>query len=57
MRELEGHRELLDLVLDIERHRKKVTLLHAARDVAHNEAQVLAGLLRDRPRPRRPHGH
>jgi uncharacterized protein YeaO (DUF488 family) len=50
VRELEGHGELLDLVLDIERHRKQLTLLYAARDVDHNEAQVLADVLRDRPR-------
>jgi uncharacterized protein YeaO (DUF488 family) len=46
-RELDGHRELLDLVLDIEQHRKQVTLLFAARDIDHNEAQVLADVLRN----------
>lgn len=50
-RELDGHPELIDLILDIERHRKRVTLLYAARDTEHNEAQVLAELLRRRARP------
>lgn len=44
--ELEGHGALLDLILDIERHRQRVTLLFAARDRDHNEAQVLAAALR-----------
>jgi len=47
--ELEGHAALLDLVLDIERHRERVTLLFAARDRERNEAQVLADALRQRP--------
>ena len=48
-RELEEHGELLDLLLDIEGHRGAVTLLYAARDEAHNEAEVLAEVLRRRP--------
>jgi uncharacterized protein YeaO (DUF488 family) len=48
-KELEGHEALLDLLLDIERHRQRVTLLFAARDRDHNEAIVLAEALRRRP--------
>ena len=48
-RELEGHGESLDTLLDIERHHGTVTLLFAARDEAHNEAEVLADVLRGRP--------
>ncbi|MGH2465659.1 MAG: DUF488 family protein, N3 subclade, partial [Candidatus Limnocylindrales bacterium] len=48
-KELEGHGALLDLILDIERHEPRVTLLFAARDRDHNEAQVLATALRRRP--------
>jgi uncharacterized protein YeaO (DUF488 family) len=51
--ELEGHGALLDLILDIERHRGAVTLLFAARDETHNEAEVLADVVRRRP----PHSH
>ena len=47
--ELEGHGELLDLLLDLERQHETVTLLFGARDETHNEAQVLADVLRDRP--------
>ena len=47
--ELAGHPELLDLLLDIERHRKRMTLLFGARDEERNEAQVIADVLRDRP--------
>lgn len=47
--ELEGHGELLDLIHDIERHRTHVTLLFAARDEEHNEAQVLGVVLAQRP--------
>jgi len=46
--ELSTHGELLDLILDIERHRKVVTLLFGAKDESHNEAVVLLELLRDR---------
>jgi uncharacterized protein YeaO (DUF488 family) len=47
--ELEDHGPLLDLLLDIERHRNRLTLLFAARDRERNEAQVLADALRRRP--------
>jgi len=48
-KELAGHGELLDLLLDLDRQHKTVTLLFAARDETHNEAQVIADVLRDRP--------
>lgn len=48
--ELASHGELLDLILDLEAHHGDVTLLFAARDEVHNEAQVLAEVLKDRPR-------
>ncbi|HET7026390.1 MAG TPA: DUF488 family protein [Candidatus Limnocylindrales bacterium] len=48
--ELAGHAELLDLLLDIEQHRKTVTLLFGARDEERNEAQVVAEVLKGRPR-------
>lgn len=44
-RELAGHAELLDLIGDIERHRKTVTLLFGAKDEEHNEANVLLEVL------------
>ncbi len=47
--ELAGHGDLLDLLSDIERHRGRVTLLFAARDTEHNEAQVVADVLARRP--------
>lgn len=47
--ELEGHGELLDLLLDLERQHETVTLLFAARDEVHNEAGLIATVLRDRP--------
>lgn len=47
--ELEGHGALLDLILDVERHRQQVSLLFGAHDREHNEAQVLADVLRQRP--------
>jgi uncharacterized protein YeaO (DUF488 family) len=47
--ELAGHGELLDVLLDLERQHGAVTLLFAARDVEHNEADVLAEVLRERP--------
>lgn len=47
--ELDDHAQLLDLLLDIERHRQRVTLLFAARQRERNEAQVLADVLRRRP--------
>jgi uncharacterized protein YeaO (DUF488 family) len=40
---------LLDLLLDLERQHGAVTLLFGARDVEHNEAEVLADVLRERP--------
>jgi uncharacterized protein YeaO (DUF488 family) len=52
-KELEGHGPLLDLLVDIERHRNRLTLLFAARDRERNEAQVLADVLLHRP----PHSH
>lgn len=51
--ELGAHRESLDHALELERQHGTVTLLYAARDEVHNEAEVLAELLRgelaDRP--------
>ena len=44
-----NHGELLDLIRDIERHRKVVTLLFGAKDEEHNEANVLVDVLRNRP--------
>jgi uncharacterized protein YeaO (DUF488 family) len=52
-KELEGHGELLDLLLDIERQHGVVTLLFGARDEMHNEAAVVADALRHRL----PHSH
>jgi uncharacterized protein YeaO (DUF488 family) len=46
--ELSTHGELLDLILDIERHRKVVTLLFGAKDVSHNEANVILEVLKER---------
>ena len=46
--ELTGHGPLLDLLQDIERHRRTITLLFAARDEEHNEAQVLGAVLHRR---------
>jgi uncharacterized protein YeaO (DUF488 family) len=46
--ELEGRAQLLDTLLDLERQHGTVTLLFAARDEAHNEAEVLADVLRAR---------
>ena len=46
--ELSGHLELLDLILDIERHRKTVTILFGAKDVEHNEADVVLAALKRR---------
>lgn len=50
LEELRDHGELLDLIGDIERHRKEVTLLFGAKDAEHNQATVLAEALRDRRR-------
>ena len=54
--ELAAHGELLDLIGDIERHRKIVTILFGAKDVEHNEANVVLAALKRRaqvtaPRP------
>ena len=46
--ELATHGELLDLILDIERHRRVVTLLFGAKDEEHNEANVVLTVLRRR---------
>lgn len=46
--ELSEHAELLDLIGDIERHRKSVTLLFGAKDEAHNQANVLLDVLKRR---------
>jgi uncharacterized protein YeaO (DUF488 family) len=46
--ELSGHGELLDLIGDIERHRKTVTILFGAKDEGHNEANVLVDVLNRR---------
>lgn len=47
--ELIHHGELLDLIRDIEQHRKTVTLLFGAKDEEHNEANVLAEVLKRHP--------
>ena len=46
--ELAAHGELLDLIFDIERHRKIVTILFGAKDVEHNEANVVFAALKRR---------
>lgn len=46
--ELASHSELLDLLLDIDRHRKKVTLLFGAKDERHNQAAVILEELKRR---------
>lgn len=51
--ELASHGELLDLILDVEQHRKEVTLLFAASDEEHNQAVVLLEVLQGR----KPHVH
>ena len=48
--ELAHHGELLDLIRDVEGHRGAVTLLFGARDVEHNEAQVLLEALERHPK-------
>ena len=47
-RELEDRAELLDELLALEREHGILTLLYAARDEEHNEAVVLADVLRRR---------
>jgi uncharacterized protein YeaO (DUF488 family) len=49
--ELSDRGQLLDLLRDVERHRKTLTLLFGARDEERNEAQVLAKVLESRPAP------
>jgi len=44
-KELEDHGDLLDRLVELEREHERVTLLFAARDREHNEAQVLAAAL------------
>jgi uncharacterized protein YeaO (DUF488 family) len=44
--ELDGNGESLDTLHDLERQHGMVTLLFAARDEVHNEAEVLAEVLR-----------
>ena len=46
--ELATHGELLDLIFDIERHRKTVTILFGAKDEEHNQANVLLEVLKHR---------
>ena len=46
--ELAAHSELLDLIGDIERHRRTVTILFGAKDVEHNEANVVLAALKRR---------
>lgn len=48
--ELDTHAELLDLLLDLERHYKRITLLFGARDENLNQAAVLRDALRKRGR-------
>ncbi len=50
-RELTERGQLLDLLRDVERHRKTLTLLFAARDEERNQAQVLAEVLKNKPGP------
>jgi uncharacterized protein YeaO (DUF488 family) len=51
--ELAAHGELLDLILDIEHHRLRVTLLFNSADRERNQAVVLLDELSARP----PHRH
>lgn len=46
--ELEAHGERLEELLGMERDYGTVTLLFAARDETHNEAEVIAEVLRER---------
>jgi len=48
--ELSSHQELLDLIGDIERHKKTVTILFGARDEEHNQAVVISEVLKGRPK-------
>ena len=49
-RELERKAELLDRLLALQQQHERLTLLFGARDRAHNEAEVLASVLRRRGR-------
>ena len=51
LEELAAHGELLELIRDLERRHGTVTLLFAAKDEAHNQARVLADVLRERAAP------
>ena len=46
--ELAAHGDLLDRLLEAAAHHDRATLLYAARDEEHHEAQVLAEILRKR---------
>jgi len=46
--ELARHGDLIDLIGDIERHRKIVTILFGAKDQEHNEANVIVEVLKRR---------
>ena len=46
--ELAAHGELLEVILDIERHRKIVTVLFGAKDAEPNEAKVVLDVLKRR---------
>ncbi|MGP1673648.1 MAG: DUF488 domain-containing protein [Candidatus Limnocylindrales bacterium] len=48
-RELEQHSDLLDLIQDLERQHRRVTLLFGTREHERNEATVIADVLGDRP--------
>jgi uncharacterized protein YeaO (DUF488 family) len=50
-RELEGRREVLDRLSELEDEHGTVTLLFASRDATHNEAEVIARVLRQARRP------
>lgn len=47
-KELADHEDLLDLIHDTEQHWERVTLLFGAKDEAHNQAVVLADVLKER---------
>ena len=45
-KELEGKKELMNRMKHLEKEHKKVTLLYGAKDTKHNNAVVLADLLK-----------
>ena len=45
-KELEGKKELMNRMKNLEKEHKKVTLLYGAKDTKHNNAVVLADLLK-----------